>query len=470
MIISETVGQKHIVIKSYFSIFSHSVLPLITLITLFSYILYSFDTKEISSNLFLIPVMIYIYSSVQAKYEWSKKLFLYLLFTSLTLMVGVNIHFYIPKIDNFVSVVFISTSIIIFITWILSNKDVKDRIDYYFIPFLIITTMFINFNDTNISYIAISSALTILALFLLYRRKWSIFNVIPLLTHLSVFSNTTLDAKETLISMIVVSIILLVYGIRKHEYLISKTNLWSKYHIDWYSIMTIPYIIGIYGLSVYLTSTNDYSILIETMINSIAPTLFTITIYFQINRVNKSITKKIFKTITALGFMTIYYSLIANIDFNKYIETEIYLLPWIILSILLSKKVWIGYEKVMKHIQTIILLLITVTLVIDALNSNTIYDAIIVGTLSMISILSGMHFKIKSYFFVGIGVLLLNIMIQTRPLWGNTPWWVYLLLGGTTLIGFASFYEWQKQKVNHNGENIIQSKKKKIIEKLKEWN
>ncbi|MEH7744286.1 hypothetical protein V7659_04445, partial [Neobacillus drentensis] len=105
----------------------------------------------------------------------------------------------------------------------------------------------------------------------------------------------------------------------------------------------------------------------------------------------------------------------------------------------------------------------------DGLASNTIYDAIIVGTLSLLSLLAGMFLQIKSYFFVGAGVLLLNVFLQTRPYWGNMPWWFYLLIAGLILITVASFNEWNKQKVNKGETTFIMVLKEKVISTMKKW-
>lgn len=118
----------------------------------------------------------------------------------------------------------------------------------------------------------------------------------------------------------------------------------------------------------------------------------------------------------------------------------------------------------MNLIQLAILLIVATYLIIDALASNTIWDAIIIGTLSLISLIAGMFFRIKSYFFVGIGVLLLNLFIQTKPFWGNLPWWIYLILAGSTLIGIASYNEWQKQRKNSEGQTIVQCENEEDIE------
>ncbi|MDR7239409.1 hypothetical protein [Neobacillus drentensis] len=87
----------------------------------------------------------------------------------------------------------------------------------------------------------------------------------------------------------------------------------------------------------------------------------------------------------------------------------------------------------------------------------------------MLSLLSGMFLQIKSYFFVGAGVLLLNVFLQTRPYWGNMPWWFYLLIAGLILITVASFNEWNKQKMNKGESTFITRLKEMVIDKIKKW-
>ena len=179
--------------------------------------------------------------------------------------------------------------------------------------------------------------------------------------------------------------------------------------------------------------------------------------------------KSIVKTMTAISVLLPYYTLLSQFELNHYIETELYTLPFIVLTIFLSRGTWKEYKKVMTLIQWIVLLLVTFIIVSDALSSNTVYDAIIVGILSLASIISGMHYRVKAYFFIGIGVLLLNVFLQTKPLWGNFPWWGYLIIAGLTLMGFASFNEWQKQKTDSPKKSFLKIKKEQLLKKFKDW-
>jgi hypothetical protein len=84
--------------------------------------------------------------------------------------------------------------------------------------------------------------------------------------------------------------------------------------------------------------------------------------------------------------------------------------------------------------------------------------------------LSGMYWQIKSYFFTGSGVLLLNLFLQTRPYWGHMPWWGYLLVAGFILIIVASSNEWHKQKTLKGESTFITVLKTKVVNKIKKWN
>jgi hypothetical protein len=156
--------------------------------------------------------------------------------------------------------------------------------------------------------------------------------------------------------------------------------------------------------------------------------------------------KKVLQTIASFFVMFAYYSFISQFKIPVIIQTELNVLPWILLSYVITRKTWSISEKMASSVQYSLLGIIAALLMIDAMQSYKVMDAIILGTISFVSIIYGFISRQKSYFFTGMIVLLLNVFIQTRPYWGNMPWWVYLLLTGILLIGFASFNEYKKQK------------------------
>jgi hypothetical protein len=142
-----------------------------------------------------------------------------------------------------------------------------------------------------------------------------------------------------------------------------------------------------------------------------------------------------------------------------------------LLLVIFIRLFWKGrFEQLTGRIQWIVLIIVAFVLIQDGMASSTIYDALILGTLSLVSMLTGMFLRIKAYFIVGFGVLFLNVFLQTRPFWGSMPWWAYLLIVGSILIFVASYNEWHKQKVTKGEETLLSKVKDKLLQKWNEWN
>ena len=315
-------------------------------------------------------------------------------------------------------------------------------------------------NDLNIIHIVLFIVYTLFILFLLHRRDWTLYTIIPLGLSLIFFlENLAYMEKFVQIGFILITFFVLhVFGNRTYKPLFSSET--KPIRIDWYTITSCFYIFFLFDII------SSYDPLWLKLIPSLLVVYY---LYMLINRFISILEKMIIKTITALSLLLPYYVTIAEFEWNRYIKTEMIVLPLIVLTILLSTHTWKAYKKVMSRIQLIVLMIVTAILVTDALTSNTIYDAIILGVLSLASMISGMHYRIKAYFFVGIGVLLLNVLLQTKPYWGNFPWWGYLIIAGLTLIGFASTYELQKQNKDSDKKSYLQTKKEHWIKRFKDW-
>ena len=127
------------------------------------------------------------------------------------------------------------------------------------------------------------------------------------------------------------------------------------------------------------------------------------------------------------------------------------------------KKVWEGYEDITSTVEMGVLIIAAFILCQDLPGANQLSEGLILGVLSLASIIGGMQFKRKSFFFVGSGALIFNMFVQTRDFWGSLPWWVYLLAAGMILIGTASLHEMQKNK------KIIKIDKQALLDKFKNW-
>ena len=120
-------------------------------------------------------------------------------------------------------------------------------------------------------------------------------------------------------------------------------------------------------------------------------------------------------------------------------------------------------------IELVIVPLLFLVLIMDALQGNTVNDALIIGTIALVAIIFGFIMKYKSYFLAGTGTILLNIYMNTNHLWGNLPWWLYLIIGGIVLIALASFFEWKKQKENTTSKEILERNKERIRKWFERW-
>jgi hypothetical protein len=458
LIISETLGKRDTAIKNAYFYTSHLYLP----IALFLTIITGVDRPLAV----LIAIALYGYSVWKRTKEWERKLFLYVGFTMLPLFLWsmilfLNLDYEFEKYSLF------SASFVIFIMWYFMNDEWKERIKSYFIPFSILGTALFSFDYYEYPNTAFGVGIIFITmtLYVVHKSSWHILTLVPLLMILPILNLLSLETVENdgLYVIIYITGAFVVKGIGdvlfRYLYERNGTKL-RNVQIDWYAFTALLIILSAHDF------VTNYSPLWLKELPALALSLL---LFLQIRKVKDELPRKIIKTIAAVSLLYPYYVLLGNVQINEYMEAEAYLLPWIVLTIVLSKRTWANQKQMMSIIQWIVLVIIAALLVQDALRSNTIYDALIAGGLSLLSVLGGLHYKIKSYFFIGTGMLLLNVMLQTRPFWGNTPWWAYLLIAGFTLIAAASFYEWQKQQKDSDGNTLLQKKKEKWKAKWKQW-
>jgi hypothetical protein len=70
---------------------------------------------------------------------------------------------------------------------------------------------------------------------------------------------------------------------------------------------------------------------------------------------------------------------------------------------------------------------------------------IYIGIVGIVALLIGCFNKnMKAIFITGIVITIGNIFLQLRNLWDEIPFWLYLLVGGLTLIGIVTYKEVSK--------------------------
>ncbi|MBP1913771.1 hypothetical protein J2Z23_000708 [Lederbergia galactosidilyticus] len=423
------------------SIFNHSIHPVILFIAL----------------------AIYLYSAFVKKKEWQIKLLLFAAMSMIPWLIMMHILYYNIISQLPIEYAAIIASILFFSVWWFAPSVWKKRMEWYMIPFIHVNLLI------TVTTLSIETVVTIiiligwmvLSLYLLHVRKWLLFSLVPVTASIIMWIRQEWITETD--HLMVVSVLFFIILIAAGRFLF--TSLYTEVEnkvtkVDWYTVGALFYVAFAFSLSLAVDN---------VWLRVIPFLMIACWLYLQINRLEKGIEKKIYITLSGISLLPAYYLVLSEyLDLvTPLLHAELRALPILILAILLATRTWKDKKQVMNHVQTVILVIITVYLIHDAIQSNTIWDALIIGTLSLAAFLLGMKFQIKSYFFVGLGTLLFNVMYQTRPYWGNMPWWGYLLIVGLLLITIASYNEWQKQR---KSEGKLGRFMKKIIARLKEWN
>jgi hypothetical protein len=409
---------------------------------------------------YLISLTVYIICTRMAKSEWSSKYFLYSSFT--TLFVVVTSLFTYFNIGRTGFYEFLVTSIVIILFGLMANKDLKKRTAFYAVPFSIIG---LGFMIMTYPFGWIPYLLTIVysggILVYLHKLKWDLFGTIPLLIG---FIGTVqfihlgkMDEVEKMLLSGLLGMCLILIGKVIYKKIVVNDEKIRDTKVDGYTLVSFLYLFFMY----YFES--------DALWTHVLPgVLISISIWLQQKRVPTNYSY--IPLIIGMSYLLEpYYSTISMLKIPDLWDREVVVLPWVVLVILVRRIMKGRYSRITSLIQWFVLIVVSLLLIEDGLESSTIYDAIILGSLSLFSMLIGMFLRIKSYFFVGAGVLMLNVLLQTRPYWGNMPWWGYLLISGSILIGVASSNEWHKQKSAKGEKTFISIWKEKIVTMMKRW-
>ncbi|MFJ5624914.1 SCO7613 C-terminal domain-containing membrane protein [Peribacillus loiseleuriae] len=461
-VLSVYVGKYSKIGRNYFFWFSHlSNLLVATL----GYLYISMTGANL--YFYLIPLSLYAISAVKTTVVWERFTFTYVGFTALQLQVLLVFQKY--GLTNYLIFAFTTTAALITILWSRVNPEWKRMIDYYLLVFLNLTllvylsdwNMFHFSSNLNVLSVMLFTIQAAFAIYLMMKRKWEHFIAVPLLlaflfyvryaSELSIFAGTML----LFVALCVVTWMskLFFHGmVRKEEsYLI----------IDVYRIVGFLYVVTINWR--IFTNADSYPAL-EIIAACLVSGYLLVIRAFTLDRLEKTI----YLTAAVVLSLYPYYVIIDQFNIPNLVTTEVTILPLFIISTLLLRKVF-DYGNMTQTIELVIVPLLFIVLIIDALQGNTVNDALIIGMLALVAIIFGFIMKYKSYFLAGTGTILLNIYMNTKHLWGNLPWWLYLIIGGIVLIALASFFEWKKQKENTTSKKILERNKEKIRKWFERW-
>ncbi|WP_059170593.1 hypothetical protein [Bacillus sp. FJAT-27445] len=453
LLLAYVFRKKDVLLYTGYAWTGHIILPVTLLLVWFAFPGWAIYSLAAS-------VVVYGISTYLAALEWKNTLFLYAAFTAAFLTISKGFDMAVTDYSG--NYEFPVTSLIILGVWLLVKSNLKKWTEYYLAAFSIfgIAAMAFTYPFTLIPY-SITMVYGAGILLFLHRLKWDLLGLLPILlmffASMGYLSNAGLANIRVIGVTAALGMAHAAIGLYVYPHLYKVNSRIYDSQIDWYALGAFLYFASLYSYP-------DPSI----WMSALPGVLISITIWLQGRRVDKKIGFFI-PILAGIYLLEPYYSVIARLDIPALFDREAFVLPLIAIMVFIRKAIKGRYHEIISKLQWAVLIITAILLIQDGLESNTVYDALILGTLSLLSMLAGMFYRMKSYFFTGAAVLLLNLLLQTRPLWGNLPWWGYLLGAGSLLIGIASYNEWKKQNDGKGRESLAARLKIKIVTLLKGW-
>ena len=167
--------------------------------------------------------------------------------------------------------------------------------------------------------------------------------------------------------------------------------------------------------------------------------------------------KDIFKAITYVGIYALYKDLLWEFGLEQLACTEV--IGILILATVLLKDIIKKYVKDLDALEYFVFSIIYLYAIgLYTSEADGIIFVLFIVALVMYSYMK----KYGAIFIVSIIAILVNAILLTREFWLSIPWWIYLLLVGGILIGFAIKNESDDKKEKISVGNVIKNLKDKI--------
>ena len=164
-------------------------------------------------------------------------------------------------------------------------------------------------------------------------------------------------------------------------------------------------------------------------------------------------TKDVFKAILYTCGLAFILFIIKDLNINNIISPAY--VSYLIWIALITRNIVKKYNPGYKYLEYIGYILINLMAI---QNYRSEADGILfVFALTAIVIISYLH-KFGPIFLVSILSILVNVLLLTRTFWLSIPWWLYILIIGSILVGFAIYNEVNLKKE----KNIVNDIKNKL--------
>ncbi len=134
------------------------------------------------------------------------------------------------------------------------------------------------------------------------------------------------------------------------------------------------------------------------------------------------------------------------------IEREYLLLPCAAAAVML-KYIWRERENAAYTVTYIIICVISAILLLDAVKTEVVFDAVFIGTALIIMLAFAFFSKRKRWLAASAAGITAQAVLFTLKLYGSMAWWIYLLIAGVILIAAGIANERRKQR--HNSEDYV---------------
>lgn len=395
-----------------------------------------FNLQRFSKDVFdwIMITLIYLYSMNKNKNNSKAVVFKYLSYISIGITLFVicnlitlttNIKLLIPSI---ITVLFLSIE---------PKVNIKSDKDYIFKTLLqIVSYLCIAFMH-GISAVISAIILTV---------------IISIVNYIQENKNAITDKSNSIVHFIgIIMVGLITFSIKKVDPFIIQITYFSialgssmcamfKYKKELFTITS-----GIYLLMAVISTQSRYLGVIAFLIWS----LYNYCVIFNENNY-----KDLFKAAIYINLLILYNFILEDLNMNQY--ATIRLLGYLICSMAIADIVKKWSDGPFKEIAVC---LINIYALSNYLNN---FDGMFF-TLVLIALVIYSYYKKSGNLFIIIIVnIMVNIFALTRKFWFSVPWWVYLLVVGSALIGFAVKNEANENKSISKGivDNIKSIKEK----------
>ncbi|WP_069998728.1 DUF2157 domain-containing protein [Cellulosilyticum sp. I15G10I2] len=301
------------------------------------------------------------------------------------------------------------------------------------------TGLYILDQDISSLYVIVSLVLIVLSFGALYLQKNTLWSILPLTLIYPVLYTTLsrlgYDEEVIYMTMTLALFIFLTLFSRmlcKQFYALHEWGGKRKIEVDWLAVINIT-------APFYLLFKGDQY---WRFAGCILMGLYILSFYsrFKANHANKII-------FTAASICVAFaYWMQPFIVFHERIETELNLLPLILIAFLVQKVIWKGQERVTSIISLAVGIFCLIRLGVDAVIYENDIDTLIIALSALGILLVSFYLKRKRWFVLSAVTLVVLALYMSKSFWMSLAWWIYLLGAGIILISIAAVNERIKGK------------------------